>query len=205
MSRVFVRTLCWCAVLALASSAVEAGAASPLTLAGIKIGQQSQEIASRLDKDTALPLWSQPYLTRVKLAPTRGYKSGYVSYGNCANPGRILRIKMKYQDGELKFAQELAQKLAVRFGKPVDFRGNSWGTASAYKWSIPLEKGASMSLILMHSISDDESYTKGNSIRIAVPKWIEQEKQCYDKSASQAEDRAPFGPDKLTDAWFLPQ
>ncbi|MDK2956802.1 MAG: hypothetical protein PWQ57_2298 [Desulfovibrionales bacterium] len=205
MQRLFVYAMFWCAALILAAPAAEAGAASPLTIAGIKIGQNSNEFAARMDKNTALPLWSQPYLTRVKLTPTKGYKSGYVSYGNCAKPGRILRIKMKYENDELKFAQDLAKKLMARFGKPVDFRGNSWGTASAYKWSIPLDKKTSMSLILMHSVSDDESYTKGNSIRIAVPEWIEQEKQCYDEKAPQDKESEPFGPDEPTDEWYLPQ
>ncbi|MFW5836443.1 MAG: hypothetical protein ACOCVM_00440 [Desulfovibrionaceae bacterium] len=194
---------CVCFALLLPSSAA-AGADAPMSIAGITVGEDFTKIESRLDMDTALPLWSQPYLTRARLKPTKGFKSGYVSYGGCARPGKILRVKMKYKNQELQFAQQLAKKITQRYGKPVDFRGNSWGTASAYKWSIPLDKDASVSIILMHSVSDDESYTQGNSLRISVPMWMEQERECYEKKQPAEAQSPAFGPKELTEQWYLP-
>ena len=175
--------------------------AQAATIAGIVLGEPIGAIKDRVDFKTALPMWDRPYMSRAKLKKTMGIKSGYVEYGTCTTPNRVLRIKLKYKDDSLDFFAELLKSMVAKFGKPVEWRGNITGTVKGYKWSATID-GQQVNITLLRSVSDDTNYTKGNSIRISLPKAIEKEGDCAGKTPTNK--RKPFGPKQPDMDWYLP-
>lgn len=178
-----------------------AATAQGATIAGIVLGEPVGAIKSRVDFKNALPMWDRPYMSRAKLSKTMGFKSGYVEFGTCTTPNRILRIKLKYKDDSLDFFVELLKAMSAKYGKPVEWRGNASGTVKGYKWSKMLD-GQQVNITLLRSVTDDTNYTKGNSIRISLPKGIEQELKCAGKEPSNK--KKPFGPKNPDMDWYLP-
>jgi len=173
---------------------------------GIRLGQSVTEVESLVLMSTAMPVWSQEYLSRVDIAPAPGFRGGYVSYGNCAVPGRILRMKLNYEDSGQEMYGKLLAALKERFGSKPEFRGDAFGSLKVWKWSVPGVKGGNVSLILENYTGDDDNYTQGTAIRLSVPKWIDEERACAaatDTSArpsAAARERAA----KQGFDWYLP-
>ncbi len=88
------------------------------------MGTNLNEISDKVDMGSALPLWRSEYLAKVSLKPIEGYRSGYVLYGNCKNNGRIIRIKMTYENDSKEFYDRLRSLLGKRYGKSSEWRGN---------------------------------------------------------------------------------
>lgn len=175
-------------------------------LVGIRIGQNVSEVKDLLLMDTAVPVWSQEYLVRADLAPLHGYKGGYVSYGNCARPGRILRMKLNYEDGGRRMFDKLLAALKERYGKKPEFRGDPFGALKVWKWSLRLPSGENVSLILENYEGDDDLYSRGNTIRLSVPAWINEEATCQAarEPASQPAPGIVERPQAGGFDWFLP-
>lgn len=171
------------------------------TIAGIVMGEPIGAIKNRINFETAVPMWDRPYMSRAKLKKTMGIKSGYVEYGTCTEPSRILRVKLKYKDDSLDFFAELLKAMVAKYGKPVEWRGNASGTVKGYKWSNTIE-GQQVNITLIRSVSDDTNYTKGNSIRVSLPKGIEAEAKCAGKE--KPNKKKPYGPKNPDMTWFLP-
>lgn len=173
---------------------------------GIRVGQNVSEVKNLVLEDTAVPVWSQEYLSRVDIAPVPGFKSGYVSYGNCAHPGRILRMKLNYEDGGKDFFEKIVAALKERYGARPEFRGDAFGTLKVWKWSLEAPKGTKVSLIVENYAGDDDNYSQGNSVRLSVPAWINEEAACWRKMGAAPQP----APDAVQRAkqhgfnWFLP-
>jgi hypothetical protein len=185
-------------------------AATPKSLAGVTLGTNLSEISDKVDMGSALPLWRSEYLAKVSLKPIEGYRSGYVLYGNCKNNGRIVRIKMTYENYSKEFYDRLRSLLEKRYGKPSEWRGNPFGTLKNWKWSLKDADKNSVSIILERYEGDDESFTHGNSIRLTNATLMEAEKKCFETKAKETHPgKAPGGaaatPNKLNFDWYLPQ
>ena len=184
-----------------------APASAPQSIVGIRLGSQIEEIKELVDLSSAVPLWGSRYLMRAPLRPARGYQSGYVVYGNCAHPGRVVRVKLTYEDGSQDFYNELHSALTRRYGRPAQWRGNPFGTLRIWKWSLQDAEGKRVSIILQHYVGDDDSFTPGNSIRLTHSSFMEEETACYrEKRQEQKIETSPsLMPEKIDLEWFLPR
>ena len=108
----------------------------PLEIAGLRLGGDISSCAKLVRMDTALPIRHQEYLYEVEVIDVEGYKSGLVAFGDCADPRRIIRIKMKYAYSDKKFFNELLERFKKRFGEPDEWRGDPFQAIIAWKWSF---------------------------------------------------------------------
>ena len=197
-------------LLALVPAGPVRAADAPMELAGIRLGKTVEELGAKLVTSSADKAFQRPCLGLVAVAPVAGFRSGYVDYGLCAKPGRIVRIKMNYADESLGFYERLLTALKKRYGEPTQWRGNAFGTLRTWKWGLKAANGRSISLILMHYEGDDGAFTEGNSIRIADTDMVREEEQCQtarlgaDKAGQEAEKKALEATGLGLD-WFLPR
>lgn len=198
------------AVLALVPLSVARAADAPLELAGLRLGQIVDDVADKLVGTGVDRVIHRPYIGVMPMAAVPGYRSGYVDFGLCAKPGRIVRIKMNYADDSLAFFTKVMEALKKRYGEPSQWRGNAFGTLRTWKWGLRTRDGQPVSLILMHYEGEDGAFTDGNSIRIAATDMVREEEQCH--AAQSRHDRAARGGKKaepdvssLGPDWFLPR
>ena len=160
---------------------VLSSAEAPQQIAGIRLGANIDQYAHIIQMDTALPVRHMEYLLEVALKPAfEGYRSGYIFYGNCDKPGRIVKIKLKYERSDKEFFDDLLQRFKRKFGEPDQYRGDAFRAFLAWKWSFKDKDGHSISLILQHNSSDVEEYTQGNSVKLSATSLIEKEAKCYE-------------------------
>ncbi|MCU0587135.1 MAG: hypothetical protein MUF52_03175 [Syntrophobacteraceae bacterium] len=192
---------------AMTSWASPTQAKAPQSIVGIRLGSQIEELKDMVEIGAAVPLWGSQYLMRAPLRSARGYQSGYVVYGNCARKGRVVRIKLTYEDESLDFYNKLQSLLTRRYGKPSEWRGNPFGTLRIWKWSLRDPDGKRVSIILQHYVGDDDSFTPGNSIRLTHSSYIEEESACYQEKLKERKDETcpALMPPKVDMEWFLPQ
>jgi len=185
----------------------EALAASPTSLVGITLGSNVDNIQDKVDMSTALPIWHQDYLTMVALKPLKGYRSGYIVYGNCKVPGRIVRVKLNYADDGVAFYNDVLNALTKSYGKPMEWHGNPFGTLRIWKWYMKDAQNNSISLTLQRYEGDDDSFSRGNSIKFGMSNLMDEEKECYEaRDRGKQIPQAPAGPEGGVDLdWFLPK
>lgn len=182
-------------------------AGAPKSIVGITLGSNINENVERIEMHTAMPIWRSEYLSRASLKPVKGFESGYIVYGNCKVPGRIIRIKLNYENDTREFFEKLFSTLTKRHGKPSEWRGNPFGTLKVWKWSFKDEEKNSISMILQRYEGEDDAFTPGNSIKIAVTTYAEEEEACYkaDSKGKKAKKPIAGSEDKLDLNWYLPQ
>lgn len=173
------------AVAALPAMAADA----PMEIAGLRLGADIKQFQAKVEPGKTETEITRPYVTTAAMTPVPGFRSGYVTYGNCASPGRILRIKMNYENDSREFYEDILAALKKRYGAPQQWRGNPFGTLKIWKWSVKDKGLGDISVILQHYSGDDDSFTKGNSIRIAAPGLFKEEQAC--QKSRQPERQSP--------------
>jgi hypothetical protein len=163
---------------------------APRQIAGFALGANVSQYANSLRMEKSLPLRHMEYLSEAEIIPPDGFKSGYVFFGNCREPGRIVRIKLKYEREDKEFFEELLEHFGKKFGKPDEYKGDAFRVFIAWKWSFKDKSGNKTNLILQHNSEDDEDYTSGNSMKMSQMTLIEQERQCYDKKHPESKEGA---------------
>ncbi len=153
---------------------------APRSIASISVGIPVSDVADKVDLGSAVPLGGADFLMRAPLKPVSGFESGYVVYGNCKEKGRIVRIKLKYQEDDVAFYERVLAALKKRYGKPSEWRGNPFGTLKIWKWSLKDAVGHSISIQLQHYDGDDDAFTPGNSIKLTHSTYLADEKACYE-------------------------
>ena len=166
-------------------------AQTPVQIGGISLGADIQDYEQYLKPQTALPIRFMEYLQEVELDRLPGFKSGYLAYGNCAEPGKIVRIKLKYRDSSKSFFKALLEKYKDKFGKPDKWLGDPFHVVTAWQWSFT-ENGQHIELYLQHNLSDEEQKL-GNSVKLTLTDLILHEQSCFtekfpDYRASNAPD-----------------
>jgi hypothetical protein len=157
-----------------------AGAQAPVEIAGFALGKNIADYQERLRMETLLPIRYAEFLKEVEILNIPGYKSGLITYGDCAVPGRILRIKLKYEDSSRQFYNELLERYRKRFGKPDRWRGDPFHVLVAWKWSFTDKEGNRMSMILQHNI-EDTTRKIGNAVKLSMLNFEEEEILCFEK------------------------
>jgi hypothetical protein len=156
-----------CAVLI---SAVPATAhEAPSEIGGFKLGE---DITEYEDIEYA------NYLREVVINDWHGFRKGIISYGTCAYPGQIVKIRMKYEDSSKKFYEELLAKLKQQYGKPTEWNGDAYGILYVWKWRFTDSENRRVNLILQHNLGDD-SENIGNVIKLSLPEREEEERLCF--------------------------
>lgn len=179
----------------------------PTSLGGITLGEDISSIHDICRMHTEIPLSQERHLMEVQLVPHHapGIKSGAVAYANCDQVGRIVRIKLKFDNDTKDFFDNLLKRYQSRFGKPLEWRGDPFQTVMSWKWTFRNEGGEQVNLELTHS--RDEDYKTGNFVKITLRSLWVSEDACQDaKNESEAEnDRAPTPSNKLDYRLLIPQ
>lgn len=155
---------------------------APQQIAGIQLGTGIDQYRDMVRMDSALPVRHMEYLSEVELKlPFAGFRSGYLFFGNCDKPGRIAKIKLKYERDDKEFFDDLVQRFKRKFGEPAQYRGDAFRAFIAWKWSFKDKHNNNISLILQHNSADVEEYTQGNSVKLSATSFIEKEALCYEQ------------------------
>jgi hypothetical protein len=141
--------------------------------------------------ETSIPIRYMEYINEVEIRKMEGFKSGIIAYGNCDSPGRILRIKLKYTNSSKKFYNRLLNLFKTRFGKPTEWRGDSFHVVIAWKWSFTDQENNRISMILQHNTKDEEQKV-GNSLKLTMTNLFEEERICFERKEQKAQKK----PDK---------
>ena len=152
---------------------------APHKIGGFALGEQISRFVDLVRMETAMPIRDQQYLRIVEIGNLEGYKSGNIAFGNCARPGQIVRIKLKYEYSDKEFYDELLAQFKKRFGEPDEWRGDPFHVIVAWKWSFKDKDNNKISLILQYS--RDEDYKWGNSVKLTNTTLVGQERTCYEK------------------------
>ena len=155
-------------------------AQAPSQIGGFVLGGNISEYKDRVKMETALPIRYAEYLTEVETNVVDEFKSGLISYGNCAVPGSIIRVKLKYADSTKKFYETLLKHYKARFGEPQEWRGDPFHVLIAWKWSFTDSQNNQISMILQHNTKDEEEKL-GNAVKITLTNLLEQERICFEK------------------------
>jgi len=158
---------------------------APHGVGGFVLGKHINEYKGMVKMETAMPIRHQEHLHDLAIKEIEGFKSGYISFGNCSELGRIVRIKLKYLDSTKKFYNLLLKRFKKRFGEPSEWRGDSFHIVIAWKWSFIDNDNNRISLILQHNTKDQEE-KMGNSVKLTTTNMIEEERLCYEKKFDES-------------------
>jgi hypothetical protein len=182
----------------------------PRSLAGFTLGTSIEGLADKVEMDSALRIRYMPYMEEVKTRSIPGFKSGLIYYGTCVNPGRIVRIKLKYMDSSERFFKQLLKRYKAKFGDPDEYRGDPFHILIAWKWSFTDKDNNRISLILQHNTQNIDQ-KMGNAVKMTVTSMIEEEQRCFAKKHPHLDlEKTPQkkGPVKVKpDDWkrFIPE
>ena len=153
---------------------------APNQVGGFMLGSNMDDYEGVLMMDTLMPLRNSRYIHEVEARSVPGFKNGLVWLGNCANPGKILRIKMRYDNSSKNFYNKLLKKYKQRFGEPSEWRGDPFHIVIAWKWSFVDKDNNSISMILQHNTRDEDE-SIGNSVKLTMWNLIQEERKCFEK------------------------
>ncbi len=168
-------------IMGLVADGLPAGAGEstiPQAIGPFALGQDMEDLASAVRMESVLPLRYQEYLNEVEIKPLAGYKSGLITYGLCAQPGTVVRIKLKYSDSSRDFYDALLKRVKQRFGQPTAYDGDPFHIVISWKWSFMDTSGRRITLHLAHNTRDVEEKF-GNTVKLTLSSAIAQERACF--------------------------
>lgn len=153
----------------------------PLSLLGITLGEDMAKYSGWIEQDTAMPMRDAPFLSEATLKPGQlpGIRGGSLTYGNCAKPGRLLRIKLKFADRSKKLFDKLLVRYQKQFGMPQNWLGDPFHVVMAWEWVFTRGE-REVRLVLMHS--NDPEVRPGVSIKMTLQSLWQREYECWKKS-----------------------
>ena len=159
----------------------------PKQVAVFKLNTDITDIKDYVIMETALPTRYMENIKEVEIKPIEGFKTGLIAYATCVAPGRIARIKLKYDDSSKDFFDKLLAKIKEKYGEPDEYRGDPFHIVISWKWSFVDKDGNRISLTLQHNAMDSEEKL-GNAIKLTMTNLIEDDERCYaDKGLDQLE------------------
>lgn len=156
---------------------------APHQIGGFALGRQMTEFADRLKMDTLLPLRHSKFIQEIETSELAGFKYGLIWVGSCAEPGRIVRIRLKYADPSKNFYKQLLKHYKKRFGDPSEWKGDPFHIVIAWKWSFVDKDNNRISLMLQHNTRDEDE-SIGNSVKLTMWNLIEDERECFEKKTA---------------------
>ena len=85
--------------------------ATPTGIAGFFLGKQLEEYKDQAKYDTLFPLRHSKFIHEIEINAPAGFKNGLLWVGNCAQPGKIMRIRLKYEESSKKVLQSAPETL----------------------------------------------------------------------------------------------
>jgi len=180
MNKIIVSTLIW--ILFFPASSI-AKADAPHQVGGFMLGSDMEKYKSLLKMETLMPLRNSMYIHEVETERVAGFKNGLVWLGNCENPGKIIRIKLRYDDPSKKFYKKLLTQFKKKFGEPSEWRGDPFHIVIAWKWSFVDKDNNTISMILQHNTRDEDE-SIGNSVKLTMWNLIQEERACFEKKTA---------------------
>lgn len=141
---------------------------APKTIGGITIG----EPLDSCDR----PTYSH-YLKEKNIDMDNGFRKATISYGTCAHKDEILKVKMKYADKSELFFKDIYRELIDKYGKPDQWKGDSFGVLTIWKWHFTDSENNMVSLSIEYNKKDPE-LSMGTVIKLSYPVKIEEERKC---------------------------
>jgi hypothetical protein len=166
-------------------------AETPHQVGDFALGKDIADHKGKVKMETSIPVRYMEYINEVEISKTEGFKSGLIAYGTCDSPGRVVRIKLKYANSSKKFYNQLLNIFKSRFGKPTEWRGDSFHIVIAWKWSFTDQENNRISMILQHNTKDEEQKI-GNSLKLTMTNLFEEERTCFERKERKAQEK----PDK---------
>ncbi len=118
------------------------------------------------------------YLREVVVNDWHGFRKGIISYGTCAYPGQIIKIRMKYENSSKHFYLQLLAKFKEKYGKPDEWKGDAFGVLYVWKWRFVDANNRRINLILQHNLQNNEENI-GNMVKLSFPEMEEEELICF--------------------------
>ena len=192
-------------ILCILLTPLSARAELPLTIAGITLGQDIEQFRDFCMSETEMGLRDQPFLNELSIDPSKfdGMRGGSIDYGNCQDFGRIVRLKLKFQE---QYGRDLFNKLLKLYkkelGEPDAWKGNVFHTIVAWEWTIR-EGDEFVEILLMYS--EDPEVRPGVSIKATYRSQWHRERLCYTKMRHRINQKALQSQKSLDLGQFLPQ
>ena len=161
---------------------------APHEIAGFVLGKNISQYRDRIKPETDLPVRHTESVHEVEIKDMDGFKSGVISYGTCEEPGKIIRIRLKYADNSKTFYETLLKHFKDRFGQPSEWRGDPFHIVINWKWSFTDTENNRISLQLQHNTKDSEENI-GNTVKLAMTNAVEAEQRCFDKKEAEAKNQ----------------
>jgi hypothetical protein len=159
-----------------------AAADAPYALGGFVLDRPIEEFAELVLMETSLPVRYMENIYEVEIKPVEGFKSGLIAYATCGQPRRIVRIKLKYDDGGLDYFEDLLKRYKKRFGEPGQYLGDPFKNLIVWKWSFSDPKGENrVSLTLQHNALDEDE-KMGNAVKLTLVNRVEEDLRCAQES-----------------------
>ncbi len=128
------------------------------------------------------------FLKEVVIYDWHGFDKGIISYGICEFPGEIVRIKLKYDDSSKKFFKKLLKKYKKKYGKPTEWKGDSFGILHIWKWKFIDKNNNRVHMILQHNTRNSNENI-GNMVKLYYPDRIELEQLCFTKKCNTVAEK----------------
>lgn len=123
-------------------------------------------------------------MKEVVIYDWHGFDKGIISYGVCASPGEIIKIKLKYENASKQYFKLLLKKFKKKYGKPTEWKGDSFGILHIWKWKFVDENKNRTHLILQHNTKNPNENT-GNMVKLFYPDKIVAEQVCFSKHCTE--------------------
>ncbi len=175
-----------------------ATAQTPTQIGGFKLNSDITQYKHLLKTETTQSIRFLEALEEAEIQNVPGFRSGYIAYGTCANPGKIVRIKLKYKDASKAFYEELLEIYNKKFDKPK-WLGDAFHVISIWKWSF-LDNGTKVDLYLQHNLTD-KSQKIGNSVKMTMVNLVKDEVDCFEKKNPDFRHSNPEKTDNDTIKW----
>lgn len=153
-------------------------ASTPTQIGGFVLNTDVGEYEQIIKPETIQPIRFNEALNEAETHRIPGFKSGYIAYGTCANPGKIVRIKLKYENSSKDFYEQLLETYEDRFGDPK-WLGDAFHVVSIWKWSFE-ENGTHVDLYLQHNLGKRDEKL-GNSVKLTMLNLVMDELDCFEK------------------------
>jgi hypothetical protein len=197
MPRIHTLFLAFLALAVLAAG--NARAETPTSLAGIALGEPAAKAKARVDVRKPRDVSDAPWVKRLPVSGDKFFDGGYVLVGTCAAPGAVVRIKMRYRNGDMDFFRKLSGEMLTLYGDPTQYKGDLEGRVMGNKWSFSDSRLRPVSLILQHAEGEDPELGPGSTVKLTNWGLLEAERACWQQrhgSGKGAADRAgKAGPD----------
>jgi hypothetical protein len=124
------------------------------------------------------------FLKETVVTDWYGFRKGIISTGVCKYPGKILKMRLKYDDSSKKFFQKLLKEYKKKYGAPHEWKGDSFGILHIWKWHFTDNENRKVSLSLQHNLKNTNENI-GNLVKLSYPELADEERACFNQMCEE--------------------